>query len=190
MPFCQSVAQQVFLTLSQNVYGCGSTYKLLVRVAPVRVMTMVDKKCMVQENLCRATKCMARLGLSSWARGRHGALTSMQNNACFIDNRGPSVASITLASRVPSSSKLLRERIPPVDVETLMAGADIQRSPWSHREVPIVFAIVLSTSRRSRHPYSSRWCACPYNTNFRKPTMAFTRSCSVLSVSTRTLMNT
>ena len=102
MPFCQSVAQQVFLTLSQNVYGCGSTYKLLVRVAPVRVMTMVDKKCMVQENLCRATKCMARLGLSSWARGRHGALTSMQNNSCFIDNRvlaiscaWASVASIT-----------------------------------------------------------------------------------------------
>ena len=103
MPFCQSVAQQVFLTLSQNVYGCGSTYKLLVRVAPVRVISLYGRQKMHgPRKLLLNQKCMARLGLSSWARGRHGALTSMQNNSCFIDNRvlaiscaWASVASIT-----------------------------------------------------------------------------------------------
>ena len=102
MPFCQSVAQQIFLTLSQNVYGCGST-KLLVRVAPVRVMSLYGRQTMHgPRKLLSSQKCMARLGLSSWARGRHGALTSMQNNSCFIDNRvlaiscaWASVASIT-----------------------------------------------------------------------------------------------
>ena len=101
MPFCQSVAQQIFLTLSQNVYGCGSTYKLLVRVGPVRVMTLYGRQKMHGPRKPLSSQ-KARLGLSSWARGRHGALTSMQNNSCFIDNRvlaiscaWASVASIT-----------------------------------------------------------------------------------------------
>lgn len=105
MPFCQSVAQQVFLTLSQNVYGCGSTYKLLVRVAPVRVISLYGRqkmhgprKLLLNQKMHGPTWSILLGQGQAWRPD----VNAKQFMLCFIDNRvlaiscaWASVASIT-----------------------------------------------------------------------------------------------